>query len=168
MEKTRQHRSSLFIRLYKSIFVFFAFAWPVFVLSLFAVNRINYKLSSVDDLLLLITITILPVPFLLVTAYFHTDLEVDDNGLLVDFLWKKLHVPWDKVIQMKPLLGLRLRKNGIYVVIVDGLTPLHRLFGILYGFSLKPAFILWPNVTDFEVLKNDIEKHIKKNLRKKS
>ena len=164
MEKNRQHHHNRFIRLFKNAFTIFAFGLPVFFISIILSTWFKNPILPIDNLLglLFILVVFLIISFLLV-AYFYTDLEVDENGLLVEFMWKKLRIPWNKVLQIKPLLGIKLRKRGISVVIVDGLTPFHRLYGLIYGFSLKPAFILWPIVSNYEVLKNDIEKHIKQN-----
>lgn len=169
MDNNRQHHNSRFVRLWKSVFVAIAFGMPIYsVIIAISAQQSRLFFSSLESFLQQITIVIFPTPFILFAAYFFTDLEVDNEGLLVDFFWKKLRIPWNKIIQIKPLFGLRIKKTGMYIVIVDGLTPFHRFYGLLYGFTLKPAFILSGSVSNFEVLKNDIEKHIKQNRRTNS
>jgi hypothetical protein len=168
MGKNRQHHNSQFIRFFKNAFAIFGFVLPIFMVSVFLPRFIIDPDFPIDGFLALIRILIFSPICSLIAAYFFTDLDVDENGLLIEFLWKKLRVPWNKVLQIKPLFGIQNKKHGLYVVIVEGLTPFHRLYGLIYGFSLKPAFILWPTINDFEVLKNDIEIHIKKNATQNS
>lgn len=163
MNENRKHHNNQFVRFFKSAFAILAFVLPLFFIFLFLSKWLIKPSVSIDGFLAFIPLLIFSPACILIAAYFYTDLEVDENGLLVEFLWKKLRIPWNKVLQIKPLLGLRLKKQGIYVVIVEGLTPFHRLYGLIYGFSLKPAFVLWSTVNDFEVLRTDIEKHVKQN-----
>ncbi|MBI5950522.1 MAG: hypothetical protein HY865_02595 [Chloroflexi bacterium] len=163
MEKNRQHHHSQFVRLFKNVFAVFAFIVPIFFIFIFFTEWFQNPVVPINSLLELVSLLIFSPICILVAAYFYTDLEVDEDGMLVEFLWKKLRIPWNKVLQMKPLFGMKVKKQGIYVVMVDGLTPFHRLYGLIYGFSWKPAFVLWLNVGNFEVLKADIEKHVRRN-----
>ncbi|MBI5353579.1 MAG: hypothetical protein HZB50_13135 [Chloroflexi bacterium] len=163
MERNRQHHNSRFVRLFKHAFAVFAFGLPIFFIANFSTERFRYFFSSIENIILFLTITFIPIPCILLAAYFYTDLEVERDGLLIDFLWYKLTIPWDKIVQIKPLFGIRNENVAAYVVIVDGLTPFHRLYGLLYGFSVNPAFVLGRTVNDFQILKNDIERHVNKN-----
>ena len=162
MKQNRLHHNHQLIRLFKNTFAILAFIPPIFI-SILLFKDFTNPAFSIDSLLSLVFLIIISPVCILLAAYFYTDLEVDENGLMVEFLWKKLRISWSKVLQIKPLFGIKTRKPGIYVVIVEGLTPFHLLYGLIYGFSLRPAFILWSTVNDFGVLKNDIEKHIKRN-----
>lgn len=157
----RNHFHSKHTQYFRNLCIVLAFLYPVcFVVVLVPNHALPFTTTAFHALFVMVCT--------LVSAYFFQDVQVDKEGLIIDFLWKKLHVPWDKVIQIKPLLGIRGGKQTINVVIVDGLTLFHRLYGFLYGFSLKPAFILWPTVSDYQVLENDIEKHIKQNRKTNS
>jgi hypothetical protein len=103
---------------------------------------------------------------MLISAYFFgQNITVTNDGLLVEFLWKDLIVSWDKIIEIKSAYGFwRNSQNPkpIYVVLTDALTPFHRLLGLLYGLSLKQAFIIYPSISEYELLVETIERHIKK------
>lgn len=152
MKQNRQHHNHQLVRLFKNAFTIFAFIPSIFI-SVLLIKWFMNPAFSIDNLLPLVFILIISPICILLAAYFYTDLEVDENGLLVEFLWKKLRISWSRVIQIKPLFGIRTRKLGIYVVFVEGLTPFHLFYGLIYGFSLRPAFILWSTVNDFGVLK---------------
>ena len=104
---------------------------------------------------------------MLINAYFYgQNITVTHDGLLIEFLWKDLLVDWDKVIEIKPLFGFfRKSRNQkhILVVLTNALTPFHRLLGLLYGLSLKPAFIIYPSISEYELLVESIRKHAQKN-----
>ncbi|MFT3891971.1 MAG: hypothetical protein QM730_10085 [Anaerolineales bacterium] len=103
---------------------------------------------------------------ILITAYFlGQNIAVVNEGLLIEFLGKDLFVPWDKVKEIKPPFGFfRSHRNPkkIYVVLTDALTPFHRLFGLLYGLSVKPAFIIFPSISEYDLLIRTIKKHVGK------
>lgn len=103
---------------------------------------------------------------ILINSYFYgQNISVTHGGLLVEFLGKDLSVPWDKIIEIKPAYGfLRSTKNrkNILVVLTDALTPFHRLLGLLYGLSLKRAFIIYPSISEYELLVETIKKHTQK------
>lgn len=100
---------------------------------------------------------------LLVTAYFFQDIWLDEEGLLVEFLWKKVRVKWEEIIDVKPAWGFLGQKNKRpMIVMVNGLTPFHRAYGVVYGLSIKPGFVIFSSISDFQVLKETIQSHIKR------
>lgn len=150
----RKYSHSKLTQLSKYFFVIFAFLYLAshLLLLIFSIDT-NTALNGI----LIITRAIFTMMCCLITAYFFQDIWVDEEGLLVEFLWRKIRVKWNDIEKMKksPLAG-------IMVVSVKTLTPFHRIFGILYGFSNKPAFIISPSINDYEDLRKDIENHIKK------
>lgn len=101
----------------------------------------------------------------LVIAYFYQDIAVTEDGLLVEFLWKDLSVSWDKMMEIRPLYVLSAFARGRtpHIVLTNALTPIHRIFGLIYVPSLRPAFIIWPTISEYQSLVETIKKHIKKN-----
>lgn len=152
----RKHVHPTYVQWFRRSFSILAFFYPVYIIIVFVLHHAPPFISMIFPVLLGTICT-------LVAAYFFQDVWVDEEGLIIEFLWAKLHVPWDRVLQIKPLFGALGRKQGVSVVIVDGLTPFHRLYGLIYGFSSKPAFVLWPTLSNYRVLKSDLEKHIKQN-----
>ena len=115
--------------------------------------------SKVLDILFLILLWSISM---LISAYFFgQNITVTDDGLLVEFLWKDLFVPWDKIIEIKPAYGFlgNSRNTKIYVVLTNALTPFHRLLGLIYGLSVKPAFIIYSTISGYESLVETIKSH---------
>lgn len=67
------------------------------------------------------------------------DFVLSKDGLRVQvfrFWWKELE--WDDVLVLKePWLY-----PGFSILILNRLTPLHRLLGLVYGFTVKPVFFI--------------------------
>ncbi len=93
---------------------------------------------------------------LLTSAYFFAqNVTVTNDGLLVEFLWQDLNVSWDEIIEIKPTF----RSRKTYVVLTNALTPFHRFIGLIYGLSVKPAFIIYPTISEYESLVETIKSH---------
>jgi len=61
-------------------------------------------------------------------------------------------------MEAKPAWGfLGLAKNRPLIILVNGLTPFHRIFGLLYGLSIKPGFVVFSTTADFQALKEIIQ-----------
>ena len=141
----------------------------VLLLELIYIDFVKYPyshsvVSKVLDILFLILLWSI---VMLISAYFFgQNITVTDEGLLVGFLWKDLFVPWDKLIEIKPAYGFwrnsRIPKP-ICVVLTDALTPFHRLYGLSFGLSVKPAFIIYPTISEYQSLVETIKQHTKKN-----
>ncbi len=157
--KPRDHLHPKYIRWFRYLFSVFAFGFPIWMLVAALPGLYpNKALSPIQILFLAPTSTI----FILVAAYFYQDVSVDDDGLLIGFLWKKLRVKWSDVVEVKPIWIYRFAPEEIrpVVVILKGLTPFHRVFGVLYALSLQPAFVITPSISGFQILKDNIRKHI--------
>ena len=149
---------------------YFCFIFPLIMFFyLLYTDFVEYPHSKpvAFDIFDILSIMLLWLTVMLINAYFYgQNITVTHDGLLIEFLWKDLMVPWDKVIEIKPAFGflrtLRTQKH-ICVVLTDALTPFHRLFGLLYGLSVKPAFIINVTISDYQSLVETIKKHAKKN-----
>ena len=141
----------------------------IFLLNLIYIDFVKYSQpESVISAILGILVIILVYSFsMLISAYFFgQNITVTDKGLLIEFLWKDLMVSWDQIIEIKPVYGFwRTSQNQkhICVVLTDALTPFHRFFGLIYGPSVKPAFIIYPTISDYPSLIETIKKHAKKS-----
>ena len=125
-----------------------------------------YSHSVVTKVLDILFLILLWSIVMLMLAYFFQDITVTDDGLLIEFLWKDLMVSWDRIMEIKPAYGFwgnsRIPKP-IYLVLTDDLTPFHRLYGLAYGLSVKPAFIIHPTISGYQSLVETIKQHRKKN-----
>jgi hypothetical protein len=99
---------------------------------------------------------------ILVAAYFFQDVWVDEEGLLIEFLWRRFKVRWVDVIEAKSAWGfVGSENNRPLIVLVNRLTPFHRVFGVLYGWSIRTGFVIFPTISDFQSIKQTIESHVK-------
>ncbi len=168
-----QHSHGLIMKLFKILFSIGALVFLIRIL-LFLLAFVFGGDRSWTDLIKVLVSAIFAAAFtvsaFLVAAYYFPDIDTDEEGLLVEFLWKRIRVSWNDVIELKPMFryGIPSFGNPIPVVVITNkLTPFHRLYGLLYGFSFKPAFVIQPAISEFELLKTNIEKHIKQNRRSK-
>lgn len=88
-----------------------------------------------------------------------SDIGVDEEGILVEFLWTYLRISWSDIVEVK-LAGSR--KYGVIVVTTNNrLTLIHRLYSLFTAYSLQPGFYIHQQFISSEVL-NIINKHIVK------
>ena len=137
------------------------------LLSLIYIDFVKYphSRSAISKVLATFFIMALWSTVMLINAYFYgQNITIANDGLFVEFLLKDLFVPWNKVIEIKPAFGFwgNSRNTKIYVVLTDALTPFHRFFGLTYGLSVKPAFIIYPTISEYQSLVETIKKHTKK------
>lgn len=141
----------------------------ILLLDFLYTDFVKYPLSgSIASTVLetLVLIAFYSINMLILAYFFCQNITVTDDGLLVEFLWKDLMVSWDKIIEIKPAYGfLKSRQNTkrIYIVLTNALTPFHRLFGLIYGLSVKPAFIIFPTISEYQSLVETIKMHTKGN-----
>ena len=155
----RKHSHPIYIRWCKTMLTILAFAFPpyMFWISLTGVNPTN---SFTEIVVSLMFSLFMMIPFL-VSAYFWQDVWIDDEGLLIEFLWRKFRIRWSDMIEVKLAWGfLGQEKNRHLIILVNGLTFFHRAFGMLYGLSIEPGFVIASSINDFQVLKDMIRKHI--------
>jgi len=169
----RQHSHGLIMKLFKILFSIGALVFLIRILLLifaFVFGKDRLLLDVIKVSVSLIFAAVFTVCAFLIAAYYFPDIDLDEEGLLVEFLWKRIRVSWDDVIELKPVFMYGIPSFGRpvpVVVLTKKLTLFHRVYGLLYGFSTKPAFVIQPAISEFELLKNDIEKHIKQNRRSK-
>ena len=154
--KMREYKGLQWIKVGHVVFAFFSPMW--LVLSLFPNVISKGNLSALGGL----GFTLLHLTVFLLAAYYYQDIYVDDHGLMIEFLWTKIRVHWEDIIEVKYVWGLRFlrEEKRPLVVVVKSLTPFHRVFGVLYALSLKPAFIIDVTIDDFQSLKKNIQKRI--------
>ncbi len=98
------------------------------------------------------------VPLILIlgsTLYigYFSNLEISEEGLEVEFLWKRLKIPWDGIIKVK---HVGFKQFGSTIILVDKhyLTPIHRIYSLLALGAFLPSFYIH---TEFKGFKDSID-----------
>jgi hypothetical protein len=147
-------------RFFAPFFNILAFLAPVYFLIRFAI-RVNpvESATSLSAWLATFFLAFLQGVVLLVSANYFCDIGADEAGVSVTFLWSNLHVDWQNIVEIKPMRFFG--RTHSWVVLTKKLTPFHRLYGALYGFSWLPSFIISPSLRDGEKLAKIIEERIR-------
>jgi hypothetical protein len=103
--------------------------------------------------------------FWLFLVFLFLDIEEYEYGINLKFMTKKYPIKWGEISEIRRArpLGFRIRKDIILVVTNSNLTPFHRLYGLFYGKTNNPSFIVPPELHDSSILKRKIVEQIKKN-----
>ncbi|MEP7136804.1 MAG: hypothetical protein ABI904_17905 [Chloroflexota bacterium] len=98
-------------------------------------------------------------------SYLATDIEVEEDGLRIKFIFKSFFIGWDDIEDFKPgkILGLLNLKRVRVLVTKNALTPFHRVYGLMYGGTTKPSLLIGTNISNHE----ELFKIIKNNRKKK-
>ena len=75
-------------------------------------------------------------------------LKVCEDGLWVEFFWLEIFVEWGQVISIRRALGSRMFKT--WVIKTRALTPFHRLYGLAYGLTVSPCFLIHSSLEDYQ------------------
>lgn len=151
--------------LFAPFFNFLAFLGPLFFFVRFAIraSQTAQQVSAFVWLAALLYALVLGI-VLLVTANYFCEISLDEAGVNVTFLWYILHVDWHDIVDIKSKRFFG--RSHSWVVLTNMLTPFHRLYGVIYGFSRLPSFIISPSLRDGEKLASIIEERIKGERRK--
>ena len=142
-----------------------AFITPLYFLIEFVMRESRNANSASESVwLIFFNYVILPAVALLITANYFCEIAVDETGVSVTFLWRKLHVGWQDIVEIKAIRYLG--RSHSWVVLTKKLTPFHRLYGVIYGFSWLPSFIISPSLRDREKLARIIEERVKGESRR--
>ncbi|HPH95327.1 MAG TPA: hypothetical protein PKW33_19650 [Anaerolineaceae bacterium] len=161
-----QHRYSLAGRLFRTFFEILAVLLPVYCLARIAA-RPDFSLASADYIrgLAFVVIFLSVISFILLfAAYFYSDLVSDAEGLHTRFLWIRLTIPWENVIDRVPLFTFSHQKH-IWVIRVHVLSPFHLFYGLIYAFSIHPGLVYSSAIDHYEALNQRIDQASKNNQR---
>jgi len=110
----------------------------------------SYDFSAFVGSLMYFALFSLLLPFCCVFAYYlYSDIEVDERGLHIKFFRKNLHVDWVDILEVKPIkpkvwisfVGTLIEER--YLVITNSrLTIFHRIYGIVFGRTTSPSFLV--------------------------
>lgn len=77
-----------------------------------------------------------------------------DGLVLSAFLFAKIRIPWGNVIDVK----IRNFPYRLAIVQAHHITPFHRLYGWIYARTLKPSFIIRPQIQNYDQLIDEIKR----------
>jgi len=121
----------------------------------------DYNLSQEEYKIMLLSIVFAEIGGMLITGS-SCEIKTDVHGLYVEFFWKYLFVPWDKI---KGIKYIGFRPIGYWVVLTnESLTPFHRLYA-LGTLPLLPSFHIHEEIESRDTLLTIIKKRISQNMK---
>jgi len=156
-----QYSHPKYIQWSKNVLAILAFVCSLYFL-LIAISRLisNNIFEGVAEIAFSF---FLLISILVGAYYFGQDVWINEEGLQIEFLWRIMKVQWVDIIETKMIWGsFGKEKNRPLIVLVNGLTPFHRVFGVLYGLSIKPGFVIFPSISNFLKLREIIQLHARR------
>lgn len=95
---------------------------------------------------------------------FYADVISDSKGLHFIFLGRQVEIPWEEIIEVKPVFNLSFLNKRYCAIRTRSLTPFHRLYGLLYSFTFHPCLIITSGLKNYTELKRRIEIKSMKNM----
>jgi hypothetical protein len=152
-------RYSIVTRLFNIIFNISAFLAPVYLVGKFAFQFYDkYQSLSFSALLPVLLYSLFLGIVLVITANFYSEIIADGNSLHVQFLWFRLPVFWQDIVEIKPSFFNFPNHPTTWVVQTRKLSQFHRLYGLLYSFSFLPSFIIRYEIENREAIIEMINK----------
>jgi|SRR5687768_9043413 len=98
-------------------------------------------------------------------SYLVTDIVLQEDGLQIKFIFKTFFISWNDIAEFRSarVFGLPMLKKASIVVMKNGLTPFHRLYGLMYGKTIQPSLLIWSYISNYE----ELVVLIKQNLKRK-
>jgi hypothetical protein len=93
------------------------------------------------------------------------DIRATDRGLYVQvfFFWW-VFVPWESILEIRTQFKKSILRKESTVVLVQRLTPFHRLIGVQVG-KLKPGFRIERTISKYDELINLIQNYVEEQKR---
>lgn len=83
---------------------------------------------------------------------------IDPQGITIsNWVFLRKHIPWDDVLSVDPVQRVFLRYS---VVRARKITIFHRALGWMYGGSLAPSFLIFPEIDGYDWLIRRIRRGI--------
>lgn len=128
---------------------------------LIALLRSEYELPQEGYRIAVLTIIFAPI----LCAYIVGSLcevRADADGLYVEFFWKYLFVPWEKI---KGIKYIGFRPTGYWIILTDhSLTIFHRLYAV-GTWPLFPSFHIHEKIESRDVLLSIIKSKMSLNAK---
>ena len=135
-----------------------SFVYPVlFLLSLFSPSE-NYSFFEFFQSLFFV---FLYWSIFFIAGNFFLPIDSEQDGLVIKYLWIKIPLPWESIIDMRPLLNISVIKS-LHVIRTKRFTPAHRLLGLLYSFTLSPCICVHSSISNHAELAKRVKSRINK------
>jgi len=112
----------------------------------------------IDNLWVSILGLVLGLMATLYGVYYFSDIVLDESGLYVEFLWYKCHVNWKDIVKIRVLHSSPFARS--WLVETKSLTSIHRLYGLLHGFTINPSFLIHSNLLGYEQILHEIKRRM--------
>lgn len=130
---------------------------------LFALLRSEYELSEEGYRIAVMTMVLAPILCLYILGSL-CEIRTDTDGIYIEFFWKYLFVPWDKINGIK---YIGFRPVGYWIILTDNsLTIFHRLYAV-GTLPLLPSFHVHEKLESRDLLLSVIRKRISENRKHK-
>ena len=141
-------RYSIITRLFTIIFNIAAFATPMYLIGNVVLQQTTENMSVLPTVLYSIFLGVV----LVITANFYPEIIADQKGLQVQFLWYRLPVLWQDIVEVKPSWFNLPNRPTTWVVQTRKLSQFHRLYGLLYSSASLPSFIVRYEIENREAI----------------
>ena len=136
--KTRFYRYPLNMQVVKVGGWFMAFIVLILMLVAILANPLAIIVSPGKAFSVLLPLAFGTVVSLYI-ANLYPSVGIEDDGLLLGFLWHHLRVPWKEIIEIRPI-GSLFGLSSAWMVKTRKLSLLHRLYGFPHpGFFVSSA-----------------------------
>jgi len=162
------HKYPWYVELQTIVFNYLGILFPLFIFFYPLIKAIaNHIPITFETIAWQFFFTVICSVIFLLRSSFNAEIVSDKDGLQIDFLWRQLFVPWEALIEIKPLFNISFLKN-VWVIRTHSLPLFHRLFGLLYSFSPYPSVVVSKGISNFDELIHRIQVNVKKNRRNNS
>ncbi len=154
------YRPHVFMKWFSLAFNVLGFVAPPFLIVRFAgrTSQANATISGVAWIVV-IGMALLTGIILILTANYFCEITLVNKGISISFLWRRLFVPWEQVVEVKSTPYHFFGTGQSWIVLTQALTPFHRLYGLIYGFSPLPGFVFDQSIDGHRELLSRISEH---------
>jgi hypothetical protein len=131
--------------------VIFVLASLFFVCGVFYVQFIREKQFSFFLTSFSLAFAIFSILFFVTIFNLKTKICVDEHYLYVNFFFTQKSARLEDIISVKRVFT-PARKQSLIVVFKRGLTPVHRIYGWIYGHSICPGVYVGGSISDRDEL----------------
>ncbi len=122
---------------------------------MYAANEARHPVT-ISGVLSFLLLSLLFVMTSSVGDNFYPTITSDDGGLHLTFYGKQLNIPWEDVMEERPLFNLGLFSK-VRVIRARSITPFHRLYGLIYSFTFYPCIIYSIHISNSRELAERIQ-----------
>ena len=140
----------------KSLLKFFIFLMILLSVNIWMTAKSSDYKSGFEYIVALLAPSLMALGLFLF-IYSWSNIDVDDRGLLIEFLWFKLRVFWEDIVDVR---HVGTKSFGVWLLRTSNrLTFVHRLYSVFYTFSIHPGVPIHIQSKIHNELIKEINKH---------